>query len=74
MRQTFLRVLTVFLLTVSVFAQTVTTDKTLMGFSAENSAKQRQLETKFDSYLKAENLRQWMKKTFGATASRRFAV
>ncbi len=62
MRQTFLRVLTVFLLTVSVFAQTVTTDKTLMGFSAENSAKQRQLETKFDSYLKAENLREWMKK------------
>ncbi len=33
-----------------------------MGFSAENSAKQKALETKFDSYLKAENLRTWMKK------------
>ncbi|MGI9054817.1 MAG: folate hydrolase, partial [Pyrinomonadaceae bacterium] len=62
MRQTSLRFFTVFLLTVSVFAQTVTTEKTLMGFSAENSVKQKALEAKFDSYLKAENLRTWMKR------------
>ena len=62
MRQTFLRIFTVFLLTFSVFAQTMPTEKTLMGFSAENSAKQKALEAKFDSYLKAENLRDWMKR------------
>lgn len=33
-----------------------------MGFSPENSVKQRQLETKFDANLKAENLRSWMKR------------
>ena len=62
MRQTFLRIFTVFLLTFSVLAQTMPTEKTLMGFSAENSAKQKALEAKFDSYLKAENLRDWMKR------------
>ncbi len=62
MRQTFLRSITVFLLTFSVFAQTMTTEKTLMGFSAENTTKQKALEAKFDSYLKAENLRTWMKR------------
>ncbi len=62
MRQTFLRVFTVFLLTFSVFAQTMPNEKPLMGFSAENLIKQRGLETKFDSYLKVENLRTWMKK------------
>ncbi|MEO8074253.1 MAG: M28 family metallopeptidase, partial [Acidobacteriota bacterium] len=62
MRQTFLRFFTVFLLSFSVFAQTMPNDKVLMGFSAENSAKQKALEAKFDSYLKAENLRTWMKR------------
>ncbi len=62
MRQAFLRFSTVFLLTFSVFAQTMPPEKNLLGFSAENSAKQKQLEAKFDSYLKAENLRTWMKK------------
>lgn len=62
MRQTFPRVFTVFLLTFSVFAQSLTTEKTLMGFSPENSAKQKQLESKFDANLKAENLRTWMKR------------
>ena len=62
MRQSFLRVFIVFLLTFSVFAQTITTEKTLMGFSPENSAKQKQLEAKFDANLKASNLREWMKR------------
>lgn len=62
MRQNFLRGITVFLLTFSVFAQTVSNEKPLMGFSAENSVKQRALEAKFDSYLKADNLRMWMKR------------
>lgn len=62
MRQIFSRVFIAFLLTFSVFAQTVTTEKTLMGFSPENSVKQKQLEAKFDANLKAENLRTWMKR------------
>jgi len=37
-------------------------DKSLMGFSAESSAKQRELEAKFDASLKRENLRDWMKR------------
>lgn len=37
-------------------------NKNLMGFSAENSSKQADLEGKFDSYLKRENLREWMKR------------
>ena len=36
-------------------------NNSLMGFSAENSALQKQLEQKFDAGLKAENLREWMK-------------
>lgn len=37
-------------------------NKNLMGFSAENSSKQADLEVKFDSSLKRENLREWMKR------------
>ena len=33
-----------------------------MGFSSDSSQKQRALEAKFDSYLKPENLRAWMKR------------
>jgi N-acetylated-alpha-linked acidic dipeptidase len=56
------RMFLVCLLSCSVLAQSMPNNKILMGFSAENSAKQKALETKFDSYLKAENLRTWMKK------------
>ncbi|MBT32685.1 MAG: folate hydrolase [Thalassobius sp.] len=41
----------------AVFAQ----DKTLTGFTTENTSKEFELEKEFDSYLKAENLRDWMK-------------
>ena len=61
MRQSFLKVLTVFLLSCSVLAQTIP-NRPPMGFSAENSERQKSLETKFDSILKAENLRDWMKR------------
>jgi len=33
----------------------------LLGFSDEAAASQRQLEQRFDSLLKADNLREWMK-------------
>ena len=62
MRQSFLKTFLVFLLTCSVFAQSMPNDKALMGFSAENSAKQNALEGKFDASLRRENLREWMKR------------
>src|SRR5687768_12177823 len=34
----------------------------LLGFSEERAAQQRELEARFDSHLKAENLREWMKR------------
>lgn len=37
-------------------------DRSLMGFSPENSGKQKVLEAKFDSFLKRENLRDWMRR------------
>lgn len=36
-------------------------DKPILGFSDKQAADQLALESKFDSYLKAENLREWMK-------------
>lgn len=36
-------------------------DAPLLGFSAERAAQQRELESRFDSHLRAENLREWMK-------------
>jgi N-acetylated-alpha-linked acidic dipeptidase len=34
----------------------------ILGFSEERAAQQRDLEARFDSHLKAENLREWMKR------------
>ncbi|MBC7798349.1 MAG: folate hydrolase, partial [Pyrinomonadaceae bacterium] len=51
------------LLSCAIFAQTTVVDnKTLLGFSAQSSDKQKSLESKFDAGLKPENLREWMKK------------
>ncbi|MGI8468572.1 MAG: M28 family metallopeptidase [Pyrinomonadaceae bacterium] len=44
----------------TLFAQTA--EKTLMGFSNNSSADEKSLETKFDSLLKREDLREWMKR------------
>ncbi|MEZ5428054.1 MAG: transferrin receptor-like dimerization domain-containing protein [Pyrinomonadaceae bacterium] len=64
MRHTFLRLFLVFLLSFSVLARPLPSDENhLMGFSTENaSARQVELETKFDALLRAENLRQRMKR------------
>jgi N-acetylated-alpha-linked acidic dipeptidase len=37
-------------------------NRALLGFSQDNSNKQKDLESKFDSFLKRENLRDWMRK------------
>jgi N-acetylated-alpha-linked acidic dipeptidase len=39
-----------------------TADEPLLGFSAEASSAQRALEARFDAQLRAENLREWMKR------------
>jgi N-acetylated-alpha-linked acidic dipeptidase len=62
MRHSFIRLFLVLLSAVSVFAQSMPDDKVLMGFSADGSARQKSLEAKFDSVLKKENLREWMRR------------
>ncbi len=63
MRNSFLQAVLTCLLTATVFSQSVPVgEKALMGFSVENSVKQKALEAKFDSTLRAENLREWMKR------------
>lgn len=52
-----LTVLFTFLAQSTAFAQ-----KPVMGFSSERTAAQRSLEAKFDSLLKTDNLRDWMKR------------
>jgi N-acetylated-alpha-linked acidic dipeptidase len=43
------------------FASAVSKDA-MLGFEESHAADQRKIETQFDSYLKAENLREWMKR------------
>lgn len=63
MRNFFIRILTVCLLTYSVLAQSIPAgNRPVMGFSAESARGQRALEAKFDSSLNAGNLRAWMKR------------
>jgi N-acetylated-alpha-linked acidic dipeptidase len=65
MRLRFLRYLApLFLLCVLISAQAATLfeEKTLTGFDREGSERQRTLEARFDSLLKKENLREWMKR------------
>ncbi|MBK6722003.1 MAG: M28 family peptidase [Acidobacteria bacterium] len=58
-----LRVLVILALVNSVFAQSAGIgSSTLMGFSNAGSSSQRALEARFDSYLKPDNLRDWMKR------------
>jgi N-acetylated-alpha-linked acidic dipeptidase len=52
-----------FLLTASIFAQTIATgEKSLIGFSPESSTREKSLEQRFDATLKRENLRDWLKR------------
>ncbi len=62
MRLPFLKMFSVFLLACSIFAQNVSSEKILMGFSAASSVQQKSLETKFDATLRRENLRDWLKR------------
>ncbi|MDQ4121315.1 MAG: M28 family metallopeptidase [Acidobacteriota bacterium] len=47
----------------AVFAQTTfAQNRSLLGFSTQNSAAQKELERRFDSLLRRENLREWMRR------------
>ncbi|HEX9459299.1 MAG TPA: transferrin receptor-like dimerization domain-containing protein [Thermoanaerobaculia bacterium] len=54
-------VLAVFLAT-TLLAQSPASDPPMLGFSAADAAKERALETQFDSSLKRDDLRDWMKR------------
>ncbi|HEX8288487.1 MAG TPA: PA domain-containing protein, partial [Pyrinomonadaceae bacterium] len=56
------RIVLILICACSIFAQTIPNEKTFMGFSAENTARQKSLEAKFDASLKKENLREWMRR------------
>lgn len=63
MRNSFLQVILACLLSSAVLSQSLpANEKALMGFSGESTQKQKALEAKFDTALKAENLREWMKR------------
>ena len=63
MTSSIFRIITVFALCASLIAQTPTgASDSLMGFSSGSGAAQRSLENKFDSFLRAENLRDWNKR------------
>lgn len=52
-----------FLFSIPLVAQTKSIEeKTLMGFSREGSAVEKSLEARFDSLLRRENLREWLKR------------
>src|SRR5258708_10216943 len=46
----------------TLVAQTPAADPPMLGFSATNAAKERALEAQFDSSLKRDELRDWMKR------------
>src|SRR5882762_6798533 len=57
------RTLLLFALSMSIVAQSaMTSNQSILGFSPETSQTQRTLEGKFDGYLKADNLRDWLKR------------
>lgn len=57
------RLLTALVLSLALVTQAATADdKPLLGFSREGAAQERALEARFDSLLKKENLRDWMKR------------
>jgi len=63
MRLVFLRVLSLFALSSLAISQSMPAgQRDLMGFSDSATQSQRALESKFDSYLRAENLRERMKR------------
>ncbi|MFZ1699828.1 MAG: M28 family metallopeptidase [Pyrinomonadaceae bacterium] len=61
MFRTILRGVFATILSVSVVAQT-TNGPAMLGFSSSTASEQKALEAKFDSFLRADNLHDWMKR------------
>src|SRR6476661_3460586 len=61
MYRSFSRIIVALILSGSIIAQS-TGNPSMMGFSANSTQTQRSLETKFDSFLKADNMRDWLKR------------
>jgi N-acetylated-alpha-linked acidic dipeptidase len=53
------------LLLCAIITHSIVAQKSISGFDSEAAKKQTELESKFDSYLKAENLDAWMKRLAG---------
>jgi N-acetylated-alpha-linked acidic dipeptidase len=63
MNRQFFRIFTVLLAAVSLTAQTTpVASHTFLGFTAEGTAAQKALESRFDAGLNPDNLRTWMKR------------
>ena len=60
MPTTFFRIVISLILCVSVFGQTAGTS--MLGFSASAGQSERAAEARFDSYLKADDLREWLRR------------
>ncbi len=57
------RIVLVFAVSTSIFAQQLPkNNEPVMGFAGGNAQAQRELEARFDANLKADNLRDWMKR------------
>ena len=63
MFRSFFRTLLLFVLSISIVAQSAMPgNQSLLGFTPDSSQTQRSLEGKFDGFLKADNLRDWLKR------------
>src|SRR5437667_8622789 len=61
-RPNFIQTLTALLLSLSLATAQNTQQPVLRGFDRDSSDRERALEKQFDSFLKKENLREWMKR------------
>src|SRR4029079_7598603 len=61
MYRSFFQILLATVLCVAVTGQAVN-NSVIMGFTAEGSQAERAAEARFDSYLKADDLREWMRR------------
>lgn len=62
MLRSFLRTALLVLLSLSILSQPFAQSGSMLGFNSDSARSQNALEAKFDSFLNAENLREWMKR------------
>ncbi|HRI02959.1 MAG TPA: transferrin receptor-like dimerization domain-containing protein [Pyrinomonadaceae bacterium] len=62
MLRSFLRTALLVILSLSILSQPFAQSGSMLGFNSDSARSQNALEAKFDSFLNAENLREWMKR------------